>query len=444
MNTIASLVQAFAGADWLGLLALVLLLFPFLGTTATATNQVALLRRMYDEDVETPFYQASKLYQICRKDTEFRGEDRTVVVDVAPSAGGSADFAEALANQAAPEQVRFAIQHRNEYQVYTIQNSLIARAKGKGAIVDILKDGLDKGRYAFARQMARSIWGNQGGAIGQLASTVTLTTNVLSFRNRSDIAGLEKNMQLTFASDDGSALSPAGTRDNNKKLRVDSVNRPANTAQLSANLNTVAGITVNDFVHRSGDYANKMNGKKAWTPPTDPSPGENFNGIDRTTKDVSRVSGIRFNGNGQNKVMTLIDAAAEGQLAGMGSDPGSKGEFYIAVSPIEYADLQKDRESLREIHVEATETGIGFDALMLNSAIGEAAIFSEVDVPKGFVWMFDEANFWFRTAGECPMLAVNENGSLLISATQDARQGRLACYGNTTDENPGHSVIGTW
>jgi hypothetical protein len=413
-------------------------------TTATATNQVSLLRRAYDDELESPFYQASKLYQICRKDTEYRGEDRTVVIDVAPSAGGSADFTEALNNQDAPQQVRFAVTHRSEYQVFTVQNSLIARAKGKGAIVDILKYSTDKARYAFARAAARKIWGNGGGAIGQLATTVTLTTNVLSFRNRTDIAGLEVGMQLTFASDDGSALSPAGTRDSGKKLKVTAVNRPANTATMSDLLNTVASITTNDFVHRSGDYANSFTGKRGWTPTSDPTGGENFFGIDRSTKDVSRVSGIRFNGNGQNKVATLIDAAAEGQVAGMGADPGSRGEFYIAVNPLEFADLQKDREALREIQVETTESGIGFDALNLNAPIGSCAIFSEVDVPKGFFWIFDEANFYWRTAGECPMMLVNENGSLLISSTQDARQGRLGCYGNTTDENPGHSVIGTW
>src|SRR5690606_26381340 len=105
------------------------------------------------------------------KDTSFGGEGRHVVVKIAPTAGGSADFAQARANQGATQTKRFFVTHRKQYSIFTIDGDIIARTRGdKNAIVDIVKQEIDSARNTFGRDMAARVWGNGGGARGKIAS----------------------------------------------------------------------------------------------------------------------------------------------------------------------------------------------------------------------------------------------------------------------------------
>src|SRR5688572_10436179 len=104
---------------------------------ATVSGQTPLLKRLYGNKVAEPMYQRSKFLASISKDTNFGGEGKYVNVTVGPTAGGSADFATALANQDQTTEIRFFVTHRKEYQVFSIQGDLIARSKGdKNAILE--------------------------------------------------------------------------------------------------------------------------------------------------------------------------------------------------------------------------------------------------------------------------------------------------------------------
>ena len=313
-----------------------------MAVAGNATNNVNLLKRLWGPNVPTPNYKASKAIAFCKKDRDFGSEGRYVVVSVAPPGGGSADFGEAVANQSATTEVRFFVQPKNEYQVWSLQNDAIMRTQGdKNAMVELVKHYLGRARYAYARALARRFWGNRGGAAGQIISTQNLALSVMTLRVRANVAAFEVGQAYQFAPTDGTgtaAVYPTDLRDGAKKLTVTAINRIAGTVTFNAALNTVGGITANDFVFRAGDYAQARTGAQGWGPIADPSASENFFGIDRTTSDLQRVSGARFSGAGQDKITTLIEACAEGQNVGIGGE--STSNFKAFLHPLDFKDFQ--------------------------------------------------------------------------------------------------------
>lgn len=406
---------------------------------ANTTNQLPLLKRLWGTKVADPMYKASRFAAMINSDTNFGSEGRYVNVTVGPTAGGSSSFADALAAQDATKEIRFFVSHRKEYQIFSLQGDLIARSRGNAnAMVEAVRQQADKARYAFARAIARKLWGNGGGALGQLASTTVLASTSLVLRSRTDVVGFEVGMQLEFSSDDGSPASPAGRRGAPDRLTVTAINRDTGTITVNANLNTVTGITVNDFVFRRGDYANAMTGMRGWNPITAPTAGDSFFGLDRSTTDVTRVSGVRVNGAGKPKEETLIDGTAEAQINGVTINQ-------CFVNPLDYRDLVKELGSKREIQVNAKQGATGFNAIEVYGATGTIQIVSEVDVPRGTGWGVDTDQITLRSAGDCPMM-LNEDGigKLLRQFDDDAYQGRIGAYGNLFQDNPGNAVIFSW
>lgn len=413
-----------------------------MAVSGSASVNVNLLKRLWGNNVPTPVYKASKAIAFCKKDRDFGSEGRYVVVSVAPPGGGSADFSEAVANQSATTEVRFFVQPKNEYQVWSIQNDAIMRSQGdKNAMVELVKHYLGRARYAYARALARRFWGNRGGAAGQIAAAQNLALAVMTLRVRGNAAAFEIGQWYQFASTDGTgtaAAYPTDLRDNAKKLQVISIDRIAGTVTFNAALNTVGGITANDFVFRAGDYAQARTGAQGWGPIANPSASENFFGVDRTATDMQRTSGARYSGSGQDKITTLIEACAEGQNVGIGGETTSG--FRCFMHPLDFKDFQKDKESVREITAEASEAKIGMKGLSIATALGDIEIFSETDVLQGSAWILSTDEVYERTKGDSPMDLIGGSG-LLIYPDQDKRQGRIGSYGNFFWENPGNQII---
>lgn len=408
---------------------------------ANPTNQLPTLKRLWGNKVQEPLYKASKAFALMQKDTNFGGEGRYVVVTVAPTAGGSATFAQAVANQNPTQEVRFFITHKKEYQVFSIQGDVIARSRGdKNAMVEQTKHQADKARYSFARIIARRIWSIGGGAIGRPAAGSAMGAAEIILRNISDVRAFEAGMWIQLAANDGTGVAPAAPRDSGKKLQILSVNRGTGGVTVNGLWSDIAGATANDWIFRAGDHALAMTGIRGWNPEADPTAAEDFWGVDRTDIDIQRTSGVRVNGGGQPKEETLLDAGAEAQMSGM-----DKGDCFA--NPRDVTALIKELGSKRFIDVKTDMATVGFEGVLVvdGGPGGTMRVFSDPDVPQGYFWIEDMSKIYMRTAGDCPM-ALNEDGvgRLLRAADDDSYQGRLGTYGNIFHENPGHGLAGTW
>ena len=92
-----------------------------MATSASVTNNANLLKSLWGTQVADPLYKLSKFAASIKKDTKFTGDGRYVVVTVAPTAGGSSDFDQALANQAPTTEVRFFVTRKTEYQIASMK-----------------------------------------------------------------------------------------------------------------------------------------------------------------------------------------------------------------------------------------------------------------------------------------------------------------------------------
>jgi hypothetical protein len=411
--------------------------------SATVTNQTPLLKRIWGPDVSTPMLKASQVLNQCKKDTKFYGEGKYIVFKVAPIAGGSATFSEALVAQAPSIPVRMFLQHRKEYQVWTIQNDLIERSKGNtGAVLEAVKSELDSARYAHARAMARRA--NGKAAVGQLATTTNLATNQFTFRDDVNVIGLEPGAVIVFSLDDGTGISPLGLLPSTatpEKKKVSAIsNRTVTVTNLDGSattLNTVPGLTTAGFVHRSGDYAVAMVGLMDYLPETAPAPGGSFLGLDRGATYTDRVAGYRVSGSNQPKLQTLEDAAAEGALRNL------TGDFVLVANPMTIRDIRKELAS-DVIISNVGDAKTGFKAIQILLQSGTCTLLSEPDAPTTSSRMMDAKKFVLRSTDTVPKDITNNNGQLLTDYQDDAKQGRIGAYGNFELSDPGECIVINW
>lgn len=416
----------------------------FAAETIAGSNVFKIL---YPEDVSTPQYMASKAYGLMKKDTKFASDGtKYVVVSIAPGAGGSANIANALANQSATQQVRFSLGRKKLYEIGSIDGEAMAVAKNgggdnsKGAILDIVKWAMQRARDAFKRTFGRAVWGTGGGARGRILSGQT--TNTITLTSRADVAGFFKGMKLQSAPNDGYTTV---TSPNIGSATITSITRKttSDTATITASAawNTfIGGIAANDYLFRDGDYAAYPNGIPGWAPIADPGGSDSFLGVNRSTAgDVNYLSGWRVSGGGQPKQQTLVDAIAEAKLSGIDLNT-------VFMNPLDVRDAFKEQSSYKTIDVTTDNPQIGYEGIKLLGSIGACTVFDETDVPRGYAWIMNPREDWTcRSAGDCPML-LDFDGikSFLRNPNGDDYQFRLGCYMNFENANPVNAVVASF
>lgn len=414
--------------------------------SATVAAKVTVAKRLYPapNEVAKPVYEKSRLSALAKKTTnKMGGEGRFVIIKDAGISGVGHTFQDALATQGTDTPARFFVQRRKLYVIGTIQNELKVALNGdKNSVLEAVRTEFDSARYAFARVHGTAVYGNGGGSLGQLHASVNLASTTLQFRNRTDMAGLERNYYLEFASDDGSGTSPAGRRSSGGvpvRLRVTGgIDRKAGTATVSALLNTVPSITANDYVSIRGSYAAAPTGIRGWLPASNPSASEDFFGVDRTDYDLTRVSGVRVNGNGLSKLEIMENVGADAVTCGL------SGDMTMFVNPLEFRDIRKELGNAVQYMDVETKVGVGFKAIEFVSQTGVIKIISEVDCPLGYSPLIDTSDIEIASAGELPMELNYGNGQMLIAHDDDAMQFRFGAYYNVIDQNPGKAVIINW
>lgn len=415
-------------------------------TSANGTTELSLSKRLWGSKVSEPMYKASRLLNMCKKDTNFGTiEGRYIVFKVAPISGSSPTFGDALRVQNASVKVRMLVTHRTEYAVFSIKNLVIEQTKGKAnAMLEALTSEMDSARTAFARAMARTANGNGGGAIGQLAAATTLSGTTFTFRNEWDKLGVEVGSVLQFASDDGTGPSAVITNVRNSggvpvELTVTAIN--GFTVTVSAALNTVPSITANDYVFRPGAYLATMTGIRGYLPDTAPTTGDSFFGLDRSTTNTDRVAGYHLSGSGAAKLETLEVAGEVGMAVGLNGD-----DMVLLANPRTVRQIRQELMTARMLTEEdvTPETKVGFKAIKFLMQNGTCTILNEPDSPVATSRLFRVSDFYLRSTDTVPKDITNNKGELLTDFTDDARQGRLGGYGNFFHENPGESIVITW
>lgn len=411
----------------------------------TTTNRVELLKKLWGDKVYAPVYDESKFIYKVRKNKGFDGEARYVVVENSPLAGASSDMATAIANEAAGVDKRFTVYRKKEYVSFSIENELYlaAKSKGKGSLVEIMKQKSKQAMYKHARAAASRAWGNGGGSIGVIDATTTLSTTTLILDNPTDITRFEVGMKIQASDDDGTPASPAGLRASTA-LTVTSISgkgstEDSSTLVMSGVLTGIAAIATGDYLFRQGDYGNAMTGVPGWNPTTAPSSGESFFGVDRTLGDTQRLIGVISTASGSTTYeQKLVRAAMRGKICGVKVNT-------CFVNPIDFGEIALEVGAAKQTMVSDKTYGISFNTININGPNGLIEIIPETDVPMGFYWMTDMSQWELFSLGDFPM-ELTDNGNVWVTYKEgsDEWRGRLGSYANFLNENPGNGIQGAF
>lgn len=420
---------------------------------ATASNQVAALKELYDNPTDYMkdlVYKKNPMLALVPKDEApagFAGKYIPVPLIYGTPQGRSATFSNSQGNQTAPALVSYFVYRVSNYQLVTITNELLEATKDNaGAFVDEAKLNMDTGFRNISNDLAHDLFNDGSGSRGQISS---ITTGVIVLVDPNSVVQFEVGMSLNSYSVSGTTatVSTSGAIG-----YVIAVNRSAGTVTVSATAGGSAGTPTNwstsfsylavqgDVSFASGGLATalmlKVAGLGAWLPTTAPTTGDNFWGVDRSA-DVTRLAGVRFDGSGETIEEALIDAAS--LVAREGGQPDM---CFMNFSS--YAALEKALGSkVQYVDVKHDEADIAFAGIRVHAPYGPITIIPDRNCPSQTAYLLQMDTWKFRSLGKAPhILTYGLEGleGLRVGAA-DALEIRIGYYGNLICCAPGWNCI---
>jgi hypothetical protein len=407
---------------------------------ATALQQV--LKVQYTQaKVNNLCYPESPVFALMKKETDFGGKVEQVAFQFgSPQARGFA-FGVGLGNMSTSLYDAVSVPRVKDYSFAQISGEMIdAAAKDQYSLLNGLKREIDNAMYTCARSIANGLFSAGGGARGQIASTTTLGSTTLQLADPNSVVNFEKNMVLNLSATDGTTgAKRTGT------LTVVSVNRDTGALTLNANISTVTGAALLDYVFQNGDFEatrQGITGLPGWLPLVAPVGGDNFFGLDRS-QDPTRLAGVRWIAStpGANPggpiEETLIKCAA--RLKREGGKPDT-----VVLNPFDWANLVVAIGSKVVIADEKLpDAQVGVRTITLQGPSGPMKIVSEANCPTGTFFMLTMSTWRFKTLLGAPRILNADGLQMARDATTDSYILRIGYYGNILCDAPGWNAVGT-
>jgi len=403
--------------------------------SADRTNKSALLKVRYQKGLNFRGVATAKFYNMASKDTSFSERNKERVISVTAGNGGSADFPTALALRGPGTEVTFTLVPKPDYVILSIDEQLF-RTKNAAAIKNIVTQQLDNKGKEHGYIIARKAWGENGGSLGRLSATASVTTTTLTFRSMHQIRNMYKGMVIEAAATDGTAQTPGNARAGS--LTVASINIASKTIVTTvAGTTGIPGLTASDYIFPKGEFGKSWSGLLGWCPVTAPTTGDYFYGIDRSAYgDTAKLSGFRASATLADKSSNVVRALAE-------ASPLEINVNTLFCNPVDYAKwLDELGDNRRETEVSAKTVGVSYKGILVHTPSGDVTVLSEPRCPEN-IWVATSLDAWeFNSIGEVPSMPGPNEWER--ESTADARQARLASYMFLDCEDPGATVVGAW
>lgn len=420
---------------------------------ATASNQVAALKELYtgDDYMKDLVYKKNPFLALVPKDgspSGFAGKYIPVPLVYGTPQGRSAGFSSAQGNQTAPALVSFFVYRVSNYQLVTITNELLEATKDDAAaFVDEAKLNMDTGFRNISNDLALDLFSGANGVRGNYSSTA-ISTGVITLNDPNTIVNFEVGMSLVSFSISGTTYTQSTS---SAVGYVIAVNRSTGVLTVSATQGGAAGTPTNwsvsfPYLGVQGDVAFgaltvqtsflKVSGLQAWLPTTAPSASESFWGVDRSV-DVTRLSGVRFNGQNESIEEALIDGAS--LVAREGGQPDMAFMNFTS-----YAALEKALGSkVQYVDVKHDEADIAFAGLRINAPYGPITVIPDRNCPSQLCYLLSMDTWKLRSLGKVPHILTYGLEGLegLRVGTADALEIRIGYYGNLICNAPGWNCV---
>lgn len=312
--------------------------------------------------------------------------------------------------------------------------SVIDAIQGESAFFDLAEAEMDAKMRGIRRDLARFLWGDGYGALGQItavtSSSITVTTDRV---NRFD----QGDDLVAAATNGGGALRSATV------CTVTGIDPDTGIISLGSDP-TALSWAVGDFIFRAGDRQNtgspvqlKVFGFDAWVPSS--APGSTlFNGVNR--QGSWQLGGLRTNCAGKTIKKGLLDGA--NKLFNMGGTRVT----HCFMATDDYGNLCDQLDNVKHIAVNAREFDISFDGIELTGAQGGSIkVLPEPFMPRGNYWMGDFSNgdnAYFIYSNDFVNIDDHDGNMFLRSATATTYECRMYFFGNIVVAAPGRFIRG--
>ena len=380
-----------------------------------------------------PFLNAVKVKTTCS------GLSESVYVQHSDPQARSATFdtANSLAADATFGAVQFEIKPKRNYSLLKMDNLFIRQSRNDaGAFLTTMTQRIDGTLRSLARDVSRNFFRTGWGDIGQASSPGASTT--LTLANPGDARNFHVNMFIQGAANLGSgALRASGAQ-----AKVIGTNYSAGTVTLNVNADTI--FQNGDFIFPAGDRQNvvsparlKMHGVKDWIPAAAPSPGESFNGVDRSISDL--LFGARFDANAEGvDDLTALMYAAE-VVTGNGGMPT---HLYVGTRAFRNLMIQKEGEYTIETEKGGRNHLLGAEGMSMMLGGCKMKVFQSINVPDGEFFMLQMDTWEIKSWG--PFLSIlDEDGKVALREVDADSYGiRAGHYADIACDAPGWNLYG--
>jgi hypothetical protein len=387
-------------------------------------------------------------FALIRKSTDFYEKVRHIAVGFGTTQGVGFDFTSAKNAKAASKEIQFGVTASSMYSLFSVTRKLIRQSQNRrGAIAAALERESTLALKAWKRDIGIHLFKNPGAAIGQVASgqgtsSVTLVTTT-------DVRNFEINMSIQASADDGwqnNGQAGATTSARPGFVTIVAIDRVAGILKITGNwtdAGNIPGILANDFLFRTGNYAQGIFGFDAWLPVTNPSSGESYFGVDRSV-DPLRLSGVKKTVTGLSAREGLMALAME--VFNNGGSPTH--EFRHT---IDYLSLQLELQAAGNILVVKEQAekpdgqyfGQPFEGVTVMGPTGPVKIFPDYNQKPGKSYMMQLDTWTLAGIGDFPYIDAQDGNRILREESADAYEGRIVGDIQPYTEAPGYNCVGT-
>jgi len=402
--------------------------------STVTTFDFALKRRYTDKKVEDLTMEDKPFYAMVAKNTEFSGS-ATVVPLIHINAQGIAGSTRAVAqtNQTNVVGKTFLLTNGKYHgSVYIGDEVLEASRNNPGAFLDNKTAEVDSLYEQMSQDLALYLYSNGGNALGRRAS---ISGNIVTLTNSSDVANFEVGMTVVASTGDGSDVSHALLTGS---TTVASVERSSGTVTLTS----AAALLLfanNDYLFRQGDFFGNtgvvvMKGISAYIWSSDAPPA--LYGMTRTS-DPTRLAGCRVpsaetSGKSIEERLQLLGAWMTGVYRAPGPDA-------LFLHPLDWQALAIALQSSGIRPLEDDSTRFGFN--VLNWAVGgkTVKVYNDPFCPRNTGFALRMQHWRLHSMGKLLHPIEKDGLTLLRGAAVDEYEYRLISYPVLECNAPGNN-----
>ena len=388
--------------------------------SVTVSNFGYALKTLYPQTrVNDLVYKDHAFLAMVPKDKEFYGANMAMAVRYANPQGRSATFSTAQTNVGNNKGVQFLLTRVKDYQIIRLETEAIQAAeKDKGALIRSLDTETQAGIANLSASLARGLYGDGSGAIGQSASTSSPMTLV----NINDVTNFEVGKVLVASATTTWALrSGSGT--------ITAINRDTGVITYSG---TITSLTANDYLFVQGDAADtgavkKISGLSAWVPATAPT-STAFFGIDRTP-DVTRLGGLRVD------ISALTPEEGLVTVLSKQSREGGRPTHWMC-NHLFYRSIE-NALGAKKVYKTDSYGSIGFTGLEVIGPKGTVMVYADQDCPSATSYSLQMDTWKLASLKECPQILDLDGDKLNRVYNADEWEARMVYFAQLGCDAPG-------